>query len=110
MLTVDRLWARCLFINVATDNQMGISRIFIPADRYYPDGFTVTVGEEKMIFDPKKATGLAAIEGCESKINLSNYIWNLFRQQLVILKWSKNNTDSKIVIQPGIYQDILPRN
>jgi hypothetical protein len=54
---------RSLSLNVLTSNGKRASKIFIPPDRYYPDGFTLAVDKENV----------------------------------------------GVLLQPGIYQDILER-
>jgi endoglycosylceramidase len=49
---------RSFHLSLKADNSLGISRIFIPVDRHYPDGFTVTIGETQFIYNPLKNTGL----------------------------------------------------
>jgi endoglycosylceramidase len=99
---------RSLSLNVQTSNSKGASKIFIPADRYYPDGFTVTVGEVKVILNPIKNVGLEVIDPGNGN-SPSEFIWDPYRQQLVILKWPVDKKNVTVLLQPGIYQEILQR-
>jgi len=99
---------RSLVLDVHTDNGKGASKVFIPADRYYPDGFTVTVGETRVIYNPNKNVGLEVVEPGNG-FSPSEFIWDPYRQQLVILKWPVDNADVRLLLQPGIYQEILVR-
>ena len=99
---------RSLVLDVHTENAKGASKIFIPADRYYPDGFTVTVGETMVIYDPTKNVGLEVVEPGNG-FSPSEFIWDPYQQQLVILKWPVDNENIRVLLQPGIYQEILMR-
>ena len=99
---------RTLTVEVRTDNQKGVSRIFVPADRYYPDGFTVTVDKAKVIFDPTKNVGLQVVDPGQGH-SPAEFIWDPFHQQLVILKWPVDSEHILVSLQPGIYQEILLR-
>lgn len=99
---------RSLVMDVHTENTQGASKLFIPADRHYPDGFTLTVGETQVIFDPTKNVGLEVVEP-GNDYSPSQFIWDPYRQQLVILKWPVDDEDIRVLLQPGIYQEILIR-
>ncbi|MCP4311488.1 MAG: glycoside hydrolase family 5 protein [Bacteroidetes bacterium] len=99
---------RSLVLDVHTENAKGASKIFIPADRYYPDGFTVTVGETMVIYDPTKNVGLEVVEPGNG-YSPSEFIWDSYQQQLVILKWPVDDENIRVLLQPGIYQEILMR-
>ena len=99
---------RSLNMEIRTDNSKGASRIFIPADRYYPDGFTITVGEIVVICNPMKNTGLEVVEPGTGN-SPAEFIWDPYRQQLVILKWPVDGKEIDVRVQPGIYQEILVR-
>ena len=99
--------SRSLTVHLRTDNTNGASKIFIPLDRWYPDGFTVTIGDMVAKLDPDKNVGLEAVK--PGKVNLSDLIWDSFRQQLVILRWPENGANLTLMVQPGLYQEILPR-
>jgi endoglycosylceramidase len=99
---------RSLNMVIHSDNSKGSSKIFIPADRLYPDGFTVTIGELVLIYNPLKNVGLEVINPGTGNPP-SEIIWDPFRNQLVVLKWPVDKETFKVTVQPGIYQDILPR-
>jgi endoglycosylceramidase len=99
---------RTLNMEIRSDNSKGASRIFIPADRMYPDGFTVTIGEVVVIYNPLKNIGLEVLEPGGGNPP-SEILWDPFRNQLVVLKWPIDQETFEVTIQPGIYQEILPR-
>ncbi len=99
---------RSLNMEIRSDNSMGASRIFIPADRLYPDGFTVTIGEVILICNPLKNVGLEVIDPGSGNPP-SEFIWDPYRQQLIVLNWPGDQETFRVTIQPGIYQKILPR-
>ena len=93
---------RTLRLSIEPDNSKGASRIFVGANRHYPDGFTIRTGDGlALALNPLKATGLEVLRsGAES--NPSDFIWDESRQQLVILKWPVDQTDLDVSISPGI--------
>ena len=93
---------------IRSENNKGASRIFIPADRLYPDGFTVTIGGVVVIYNPLINVGLEVIDPGTGN-SPPEIVWDPFRQQLVVLKWPVDQETFKVTIQPGIYQEILPR-
>ena len=99
---------RSFFLEVQTDNSKGASKVFIPADRFYPDGFTVTIGDARVILNPNKNVGLEVVDPGSGE-SPSEFVWDPYRQQLVILKWPVDGEEIDVRVQPGIYQEILPR-
>ena len=97
---------RTLRVSITSDNSKGASKIFIPADRMYPDGFTVRIGETAVIYNPQKNTGLEVINPGKGETT-ADLIWDPFRQQLIVLAWPEDGTDLDILVQPGIIQDII---
>lgn len=62
---------RTLNVKVKTDNFKGDSKIFIGANRHYPDGFSVLYGKDVILhFNPLKNVGLELKKG----INISAII------------------------------------
>lgn len=96
---------RSLDVNLITDNTKGVSTIFIGANRHYPDGFTIMLGDEAiLIHNPLKNVGLEVI-GIHSAVSASNFIWDESHQQLTVLKWPVDKSDIHLKIVPGIYKD-----
>ena len=91
---------RTLNVNIMPDSRKGASRIFIPADRWYPDGFTVSIGEMVVQYNPLKNVGLEAIN--PGKGNPSDFIWDSYRQQLVVLRWPEDGSSLNINVRPGL--------
>ena len=106
MRTTLTIFATFFMITAATAK--GASKIFIPADRYYPDGFTVTVGETRVIYDPTKNVGLEVVDPGDGN-SPSEFIWDSYRQQLVILKWPVDHENLRVLLLPWIYQEIIQR-
>jgi hypothetical protein len=99
---------RTMSARITPDNSLGASRIFIPADRWYPDGFTMTIGETVVKYDPMKNSGLEVVEPGAGETT-ADLIWDPFRQQLVILAWPVDQSELELLVQPGLFQGLIPR-
>ena len=99
---------RSFYLSLVADNSLGISRIYIPADRHYPDGFTVTLGETQWIYNPLKNTGL---EICKTDKygTFPELIWDPYRQQLIVVNWPSEGEVLNLSVQPGLNQNFLRR-
>lgn len=95
---------RILDVNILTDNSKGASRVFVGANRHYPDGFSILIGNDVvMIYDPIKSVGLE-IQKSSKNFDSSNIMWDEAYQQLNITKWPKDKTILNLKIVPGIYK------
>jgi endoglycosylceramidase len=93
---------RNLDIYIHTDNSKGASRIFIGANRHYPDGFSVVCNQNFVLcYNPLKNGGLTVFKSDENS-NPADFIWDGSRQQLVILEWPVDNKEIHLRIIPGI--------
>jgi hypothetical protein len=74
----------------------------VGANRHYPDGFSVLIGDNFVIYhNPIKNTGLEVYK-CPNEIDRSDFIWDGQTQKLTILEWPENRTELQIQIVPGI--------
>lgn len=93
---------RSLDIQLVSDNGKGVSRIFIGADRHYPDGFSVKCNDRFVLcHNPLKAMGLEVL-AFDATSNPADFIWDASRQQLVILKWPVDKAAMQVRVVPGI--------
>lgn len=93
---------RTLHLNIKPDNSKGASKLFIGANRHYPDGFSILIDEDiVMYYNPLKNVGLETYKAPKD-LDPSNYIWDSQSQKLIILKWPINRTDLNIKIVPGL--------
>lgn len=93
---------RTLNLNIKADNTKGVSKIFIGANRHYPDGFSVILNDDfVMYYNPLKNIGLETYK-CPVYGNPSDFIWDANTQKLIILKWPIDNKALNIKIVPGI--------
>lgn len=93
---------RVLEARVRTDNSKGESRIFVAADRHYPDGFSVHFGEDLVLaMNPLRNGGLQVIKATVDS-RPSDFIWNPATQQLIILRWPTDRAETLLRITPGI--------
>lgn len=94
---------RSLHVDLISDNSKGASRIFIGADRHYPDGFSVVINNDFVLcLNPLKNVGLE-VSKLGKTSNPSDFIWDDSRQQLVILKWPDDHSPVHLKINPGQY-------
>ncbi|MDQ8198649.1 cellulase family glycosylhydrolase [Pelagicoccus enzymogenes] len=92
---------RTLTAKITTDNSLGSSRIFVGANRHYPDGFTLSIGDSLVLSqDP--------IHGDRLKVNKSHpyasaaaIIWDPIRQQIIIESWPVDKQSIEIKLSPG---------
>ena len=93
---------RELDLNIISDNTKGASKIFIGQNRHYPDGFSIIINNDFiMYYNPLKNVGLEVYKTTKDS-NPSDFIWDEKSQKLIVLKWGKNNTNYNIKIVPGI--------
>lgn len=102
---------RTLDLSIRSDNSRGASKIFVAADRHYPDGFSVHVGEDLILSKSPLSAGFKVHRSAEN-VDLGAFVWDDSRQQLIVLAWPKDKTEVKIKIAPGIYSapDPLAKN
>lgn len=93
---------RTLDLNLKPDNSKGTSTLFIGANRHYPDGFSVVMGSDLVLYyNPIKNIGLE-IYTAPANVHLSDFIWDPQTQKLTILKWPEGNEELAIKILPGL--------
>lgn len=94
--------ARALEVSLKPDAGLGGTVIFVPADRFYPDGFRVEVGLGLVLAlkpgDAQLRTVKFADETSREQARLVN--WDADSQHIVIKKW--------IVAAPGLTVKIAP--
>jgi hypothetical protein len=93
---------RTLDLTIKTDNSKGVSKIFIGANRHYPDGFSILIDDDFVMYhNPIKNVGLEVYKAPKN-FDTSNVIWDEQAQKIRILKWPKDKVESTIRIVPGI--------
>lgn len=88
---------------IKNDFPAGLSEIYIPEDRHYPDGFSVIV-DDKVAFvrEKKQLTGLGPVD--TTAVNKkANYFYDSDKQRLIIADWGLNEGKHVIKIVPGIF-------
>ena len=89
-------------LNIISDNSKGASKIFIGQNRHYPDGFSIIINNDfLMYYNPLKNVGLEVYKTTKDS-NPSDFIWDTKTQKLIVLKWGKDKTIYNIKIVPGI--------
>lgn len=93
---------RTLNLNIKSDNSKGVSKIFIGANRHYPDGFSIIINNDIVMYrNPLKKVRLETYKAPKG-FNPSDYIWDEYTQKLTILKWPKDTSKLNIKIVPGL--------
>ena len=93
---------RTLDIEIKTDNSKGASKVFIGANRHYPDGFSILIDSDiVMFYNPLKNVGLETYKS-PNGFDPSNYIWDSNTQKLIILTWPTDQAFLNIKIVPGL--------
>jgi hypothetical protein len=93
---------RTLDLNLRSDNSKGASTIFIGANRHYPDGFSILIDADFVMYhNPLKNAGLEVYK-LPKNVNPSDFIWDDKTQKLIILKWPKDKSELHVKIVPGI--------
>ncbi len=93
---------RKLMVEFKSDNSKGASKIYISADRFYPDGFTIECGEGlRLAYNPMKNVGLEVLEN-SANVDTDNFIWNSSQQQLIILQWADDKAMTFLNVIPGV--------
>ena len=93
---------RTLNLNIKTDNSKGASKLFIGANRHYPDGFSILIDSDiVMYYNPLKNVGLETYKS-PNYFDPSDFLWDANIQKLVILKWPKDQESLNVKIVPGI--------
>jgi hypothetical protein len=99
--------ARSMDLFLQTDNSKGASKIFVGADRHYPDGFSIICNEGFVMFvNPLSTKGIEVYKS-EWDSNPSDFIWDDSRQQLIVLRWPVDGENLHLRIVPGIKVDPL---
>ncbi len=93
---------RTLDLFVQSDNSKGASRIFVGADRHYPDGFSILCGDSLvLVHNPLRKVGLEVIKATQNS-NPADFLWDESRQQLHILQWPEDKKKLHLRIMPGL--------
>jgi endoglycosylceramidase len=93
---------RILEVHLTADNSKGASRIFVAADRYYPDGFSVHCGDDLVLAMSPLGNGELEVIKAPKDSRPADFIWNASSQQLIVLGWPEDGADQMLRITPGI--------
>lgn len=94
---------RQLTVDIVSDNTKGASRIFVGANRHYPDGFSLHCGEDLILsHNPLRSADLSVI-AAPADADPGDFIWNEATQQLTILRWPRDRAEFSLKIVPGVH-------
>lgn len=92
---------RTLSLKITADNRLGNSRLFVGANRHYPDGFTLSIGDQLVVsHDPLNGGQLDVVKNL-SRVSAANIVWDPTRQQLIIEQWPEDKQPLEITLSPG---------
>lgn len=93
---------------ITPDNGKGTSQIFVGANRHYPDGFSLHVGDGLVLtHEPGGDSGFMVARHGEGT-SLADYLWDESAQQIVVARWPEGTTPLTIRVTPGIWKDLPP--
>lgn len=93
---------RSLNLKIKSDNSKGASTIFVGANRHYPDGFSVIINDDMVLYyNPLKNVGLETYK-CPENVSPTDFIWDVHSQKLTVLKWPQDKANLQVKIVPGI--------
>jgi hypothetical protein len=93
---------RVLEVHLTVDNSRGASRIYVAADRHYPDGFSIHCGDDLVLAMNPLGNGALRVINSPENSHPSDFIWNAASQQLIVLRWPEDGTETVLKITPGI--------
>lgn len=94
---------RTLDLKIIPDNNKGASKIFVGANRHYPDGFSMLIENDIILYhNPIKNTCLEVYK-CPKDFDPQNVVWKPITQKLIVLRWPKGKEELNIKIVPGIW-------
>ncbi len=77
------------------------SEIFIPVDRYYPDGFCIVYNDDLILaLDYLTPTNLRVVKNSKN-VNPTVFHWEQNSQHLIISNWPDYSEDTSLKIIPG---------
>jgi len=92
---------RVFAIDVQVDRDLGVSTIFVGADRHYPDGFSVLLDNSVVVVsDPLKGGELRILKSPEGWAKA--FSWDPRTQRLNISRWPGTGKTATLKIIPGI--------
>lgn len=91
---------------ITPDNAKGSSLIFVGANRHYPDGFSLHVGDGLVLtHEPGGDSGFAVARGAAG-IDPSDYVWDERAQQVIIARLPDSSGPLTVKVTPGIWADL----
>jgi endoglycosylceramidase len=76
-----------------------VSEIYLPVNRHYPDGCRIQIDGIEMTILPENRMIVSAND---NKQTIDMFHWDSDRQQILVKKWTKNNTRILLKIIPGV--------
>ncbi|MBD0726525.1 hypothetical protein B6A10_15225 [Flavobacterium sp. L1I52] len=93
---------RSLEVNLKSDNSKGSSSIFVGANRHYPDGFSVLIDDDFVMYHNPLKNAALEVYKCPKEVKPSDFIWDGQTQKIIVKKWPKDKAELHLKIVPGI--------
>ncbi|MCL5270464.1 MAG: cellulase family glycosylhydrolase [bacterium] len=86
------------------DAALGATEIFVPADRHYPDGFRLQIGQSLVLACPPAGDALqpARAGDADARAQASRVRWDRDRQHVVIENWVSSPRTLTMRVLPGL--------
>ncbi|NJC25699.1 cellulase family glycosylhydrolase [Neolewinella antarctica] len=99
---------RTLDLKLISDNAKGGSTLFIGANRHYPDGFSVLIGDDLVLYHDPIGSGGLEVHRSPATVSAADYVWDERRQKLLIARWPADGALVHVRIVPGVRNFDVP--
>ncbi|CAN5859169.1 hypothetical protein BH11VER1_BH11VER1_25070 [soil metagenome] len=103
--------SRTLDVCLTPDAKLGSTEIFVPAERYYPDGFRIEIGEDLVLALKPGEAVLSPVKAADetSSQQAAHVHWDAGSQQIIIKVWIVDAPTLTVKISPLAGPAKLPK-
>lgn len=84
------------------DSSKGVSKIFVPASRHFPDGFRILCDGLILAFAPESTTGFKVVTD-SATVPASAFHWDADRNRVLVDNWGAASGETTFKIVPGLH-------